>query len=54
MHSPHLISVLIDRARWSPEGIARCVVLKLVLLLEMARSRFVPVEWELEAGWVTA
>ena len=54
MHSGYLISVFIDRARWSPEGIVRCVVLRLVLLLEMARSRVVPVGWELEAGWVTA
>jgi len=30
----------------------RCFTLRLVLLLEMARSRVVPVGWELEAGWV--
>jgi len=28
--------------------------LRLVLLLEMDRSRVVPVGWELEAGWVMA
>jgi len=50
MHSRYLISVLIDRASWSPGGMVRCVTSRLVLLLEIARSRVVPVGWELEAG----
>jgi len=54
MHSRHWISAVIDRATGSPEEIVRCVTLRPVLLLEIARSRVVPVGWEPEGGWVIA
>ena len=49
-HSRHWISEVIDSARCSPEGMLMRVTPRLVLLLEMARSRVVPVGWELEGG----
>jgi len=53
-HSRHWISEVIESARWSPEGMLRSATPRLVLSLEMARSRVVPVGWELEGGCVMA